>query len=281
MKTAETILIRGIIMKKIVLIFMGVIDAILLSIIIISLSVGWRIGKPSDPGSLPVESKHTDMTRDVNEVMSEKPEESNTEPETETEDVKEPETEAAGTDKNPETETLPETAEATKTPSEPSYPSAVDLSTNGVPEQEVIYDGFRWNREDGPFWENLAPDAIKLTDFEAVRGGWKAYILDDPGMDVSDYTIEHYLNIDVSGNASSAVVTLDWSYTFNWDEGAKAEDGSPDTVFSGDWSEGALEAYGAGMILLKDFYFDGATEYAVGTLTWPDGVDAIIAVVRP
>lgn len=54
-----------------------------------------------------------------------------------------------------------------------------------------------------------------------------------------------------------------------------------DTVFYGKWEKGGLWASGPGTIRLTRFYEWGVKQYAVGTVDIPDGVPAVMALVRP
>ncbi|MBO4407100.1 MAG: hypothetical protein J5849_05300 [Clostridia bacterium] len=272
-------------MKKALLVIMAVIDAVLLAVIILSAATGWRIAKPVVPeetqlhaggethGGAKLDGPETAVPPGSTKATvgpAEEPAETKrpvTEPETE------PKTE-------PETETRIEPETEPDTQAAPEYPPYFDVSTHGDLTPEDLA-GFRWSPDAGPYWEDLTPDAVRIADFDAVRGGWMAYVLDDPAMDVSTESVERVLNVEISGSADSADATFDWRDIYIESEEQVLVDSSPDSVFSGTWSDGRLEAFGPGMITLRDFFYSGGREYAVGTMTWPDGVPAIIALVRP
>ena len=54
-----------------------------------------------------------------------------------------------------------------------------------------------------------------------------------------------------------------------------------DSVFLGKWENGGLWASGAGTIRLTQFYEQSGKQYAIGTMDTPDGIPALVALVRP
>ena len=126
-----------------------------------------------------------------------------------------------------------------------------------------------------------APSGVeKLVDFSEVTGGWKGYIIVDPEGKY-DSVMEMLLNVQINGTESDASLTFDWSYIYMDTMGEGYEDSTPDSVFSGIWSEGGITAEGPGSLHLTDFYYAAGHEYAIGTLTSRDGVPASIMLVRP
>lgn len=236
-------------MKKIIIIILAVLSVILLGVIIVSAATGWRIGSEVKIAAKPV----------VQEETAAKQEETSAKKELETEE------------ETKETETMTQ---------KPEYPSADEFSTADIPSLGDVSD-FRWNAVDGGSWANLSGEALRLNDFDAVKGGWKAYILDDPAGVFSEYSIERFANIVISGSASEPEVLVDWVYVVFGDTGEGQDDSMSDSVYDGTWDGGLLDAYGAGRIVLYNFYYENGREYAVGSIMWPDGVDGAIALVRP
>ena len=121
---------------------------------------------------------------------------------------------------------------------------------------------------------------MKLTQLSQVMGGWKAYMICDPENTRSS-SMDKLFNLRIDLGQTNVVAIADWYYTFFNDTGEGMDDDTPDSTFSGDWSDGQLTAIGPGRITLRDFYYDNGRETAVGEMIWPDGVTAVIALVRP
>lgn len=243
-------------MKKIIIIILAALSVILLGVIIVSLATGWRIGGAKTASKPPVQEETTTKKE---ETTSKKEEETSSKKETETEE---------------------DTKETEKTTQKTELPSADKYSTSDLPSLGDVV-GFRWNAVDGGSWENLSGEALRLNDFSAIKGGWKAYILDDPAGVFSEYSVERFANISISGSTDEPEVLVDWSYVVFGDTGEGMDDAMGDSVYKGTWDDGTIDAYGAGRIVLYDFYYDDGKEYAVGAVMWPDGVDGAIALVRP
>lgn len=266
-------------MSKWPAIVIGAVDAVLLMVILISVVTGWRIGAPKLSSSEP----HIKPPVSATERTVPRTEASTGEPVAET--TKKPEPTEKATEKV--TKKPEPTEKATEKPTQsqteahkPAYPSAKEIGTNKGPTLSDI-QGFKWNKNDGAYWELLTSSAVKLTDFDAVSGGWKAYILDDPAGKRSQFSMEHFANISLSGKPSDAKATIDWIYLTLSDEGEGHDDASPNSVFSGEWSSGTFTGIGSGKLTLNDFYLQNEKEYGVGTYIWPDGVESIVALVRP
>jgi hypothetical protein len=91
-----------------------------------------------------------------------------------------------------------------------------------------------------------------------------------------------FLNIALAGTAESLSLTLDWYQIFWANEGESFDESDmEDSVFLGKWENGGLWASGAGTIHLTQFYELNRKQYAVGTMDTPDGIPALVALVRP
>ena len=121
--------------------------------------------------------------------------------------------------------------------------------------------------------------AEALTDFDEVCGGWMCYILDDLTGDYGS-NMERLLNVTIDGTEEDTDVTFDWLYAYDGDaDEGYDEDGS--TVFSGNWRGGVITAEGPGLVWLTGFWYLDGHEYGIGTFMWPDGMPALVALVRP
>ena len=145
------------------------------------------------------------------------------------------------------------------------YPSLADVQD------------FKFNVQTGKHNWSLPSSAVKLDEVSSVLGGWKAYMLTDDGDDVT----KHLFNINISASQNGTKLVCTWYYVLLGSENKTQDDNTPPSTFNGSWSDGTITATGPGKITLKDFYYDGSKEYAVGEFMWPDGTTAAIALVRP
>jgi len=152
----------------------------------------------------------------------------------------------------------------------------VDWSTEERPDLE----DFLWYTED-VLYNGVPSDANTIGNISALTGGWKALIFYDPNNEFDSYAIEH-LNIELAGTEDDLSLTFDW-YSIFWANTGESFDETDmeDTVFSGKWENGGLWASGAGTIHLMQFYELNGKQYAVGTMDTPDGIPALVALVRP
>lgn len=256
-------------MKKWPAIVIGAIDAALLMVILISVVTGWRIGAPqTQTNKLITQPAQSGSDRNSSATSAAR--------------------QTEGTDGNLKSESDQKATEkATEKPAQTqteapkaSYPQSGEVSTSEGPVLSDI-QGFKWDKDKGAYWSTLTSSAAKLNDFEAVQGGWKAYLLDDPSGKRTRHSVEHFANISISGSASVTKATIDWIYATATDEGGGHDDTSPDSVFNGSWSDGAFSGLGAGRLTLNNFYYESGREYGVGIYTLPDGVESIVALVRP
>ena len=172
------------------------------------------------------------------------------------------------------------TESVTETPSAaPAFPDVLSMSTAAYATLADI-EGFSIAGGTGT-WTQLPPDAARITDFTAVTGGWKAYMLTDPD-NVRDSMVEDFFNIHISGDAAATTVTFDWYWRHfpTTDEGFD-DTATPDGVFTGSWDGSGIHATGPEPVDLTGFWAVGEKEYAVGTFMWQDGVTAVIGLIRP
>ena len=174
----------------------------------------------------------------------------------------------------PEDEAPPASAESGGVPS--SEETGVSLSTEERPDLE----DFLWYTEDVAY-DGVPSDANIIDSIGSLTGGWKALIIYDTDNEYDAGAME-FLNIALAGTPESLSLTLDW-YSIFWSNEGESFDETDmeDGVFFGKWENGGLWASGAGTIRLKQFYEQNGKQYAVGTMDTPDGIPALVALVRP
>ena len=175
---------------------------------------------------------------------------------------------------SPEEQTTPATTESGGVPSPEE--TGASLSTEKRPDLE----NFLWYTEDVAY-DGVPSDANIIDNIDPLTGGWKAIIIYDPN-DEYDAGAMEFLNIALAGTAESLSLTLDWYQIFWANEGESFDETDmEDGVFNGKWENGGLWASGAGTIRLTQFYEQSGKQYAIGTMDTPDGIPALVALVRP
>ena len=175
---------------------------------------------------------------------------------------------------SPEEQTPPTTTESGGVPSPEE--TGASLSTEKRPDLE----DFLWYTEDVAY-DGVPSDANIIDNIDPLTGGWKAIIIYDPN-DEYDAGAMEFLNIALAGTAESLSLTLDWYQIFWANEGESFDESDmEDSVFLGKWETGGLWASGAGTIRLTQFYEQSGKQYAIGTMDTPDGIPALVALVRP
>ena len=173
-----------------------------------------------------------------------------------------------------EEQTPPETVESGDIPAPEE--TGGSLSTEERPDLE----DFLWYTEDVAY-NGVPADANIIDDISSLTGSWKALIVYDPDNEYDAGAME-FLNIALAGTAESLSLTLDWYQIFWTNEGESFDETDmEDSVFSGKWESGGLWASGAGTIRLTQFYEQSGKQYAIGTMDTPDGIPALVALVRP
>lgn len=156
----------------------------------------------------------------------------------------------------------------------PEDPSALSTS------QRPALEDFQWYL-DGVLYDGVPADGVKMYSPGDITGGWKGLIIYDPDNLAGENALE-FLNVNIEGSAESLILTLDWYLMFiAGAEESLDETDMEDGVYQGQWEGGSMWASGAGTIHLDRFYTKDGSQYAVGTLDTPDGVPALMALVRP
>lgn len=162
----------------------------------------------------------------------------------------------------------------------PITPSPEETGASLSTEKRPDLEDFLWYTEDVAY-DGVPSDANIIDNIDPLTGGWKAIIIYDPN-DEYDAGAMEFLNIALAGTAESLSLTLDWYQIFWANEGERFDETDmEDGVFSGKWENGGLWASGAGTIRLTQFYEQSGKQYAIGTMDTPDGIPALVALVRP
>ena len=120
----------------------------------------------------------------------------------------------------------------------------------------------------------------RLESFEEIEGGWKLYIIDEPSGENST-TMERLCRCAFGVDANGRCIGIRWDYIHNYHTDEGWDDKTSDSFFYGPWDNGVFSGIGPGSITITDFWHANNHEYAVGRMTWPDGVPAVIFLVRP
>ena len=120
----------------------------------------------------------------------------------------------------------------------------------------------------------------RLESFEEIEGGWKLYIIDEPSGENS-VTMERLCRCTFAEDEQGRGMRITWDYVHNnaTDEGF--EDHSPDSLYYGTWKDGVFDGLGTGGVTITDFWNTNGHEYAVGRISWPDGIHAVMYLARP
>ena len=171
--------------------------------------------------------------------------------------------------------------EAPPTPTESGdIPAPEETDTSLSTEEHPDLEDFLWYTEDVAY-DGVPSDANIIDSIDLLTGSWKALIVYDPNNEYDAGAME-FLNIALAGTAESLSLTLDWYQIFWANEGESFDESDmEDSVFLGKWETGGLWASGAGTIRLTQFYEQSGKQYAIGTMDTPDGIPALVALVRP
>lgn len=155
-----------------------------------------------------------------------------------------------------------------------------DSSATWSTEERPDLGDFLWYTED-VLYNDVPVDTNPIDDLSTLTGSWKALIIYDPN-DEFDSNAMEFLNINLEGTEEYVSLTLDWYQMYLINEGESIDETSmEDSVFNGKWENGGLWASGPGTIRLTHFYKQNQKQYIVGTIDTPDGIPALIALVRP
>ena len=192
-------------------------------------------------------------------------------------------------EKEPQVPRAEPTAPVTQSPEEEAPPTTTESGDILAPketdaslstEERPDLEDFLWYTEDVAY-VGVPSDVNIIDNIDPLTGGWKAVIIYDPN-DEYDAGAMEFLNIALAGTAENLSLTLDWYQIFWANEGESFDESDmEDGIFSGKWENGGLWASGAGTIRLTQFYEKNGKQHAVGTMDTPDGIPALVALVRP
>jgi len=166
----------------------------------------------------------------------------------------------------------PEESEAAS-PSAPVAPNEPAVPRSFSTDERPQLIEFTWLTSSAA--KGIVPEgATRLTGFEDVEGGWKAYLYSGDS--------EWLLNTRFDSVQDGAAVTIDWYYLRIGGVSEEVrEDDTPDELFNGSWSGGTLDATGSGRITIAAFWEKDGRQYATGSFMWSSGETGTIALVRP
>ena len=255
--------------KKVFAVVLGVLNAALLSVIIISLATGWRFYGKS-PGA-------------VLKTSSAVPETTGAQTVTEATDETALSTEATeATSGVTEAATQPSTEAATKPPTQPTTQPATKPATQPAtqpatkaPEKLPYEDGLSAPRAEDYAWvidakNNGKPSGATLLNTDGFIGKWKAEFIFDGIWEMVYITIDRNAKITVQ------------PYQINYGKGWEYEADSPAYSFSGSFDIASVNASGEyGTMSLYLFYESGSKQYGIGTLKTKTGNTATVGLIRP
>ncbi|NLT13152.1 MAG: zinc-ribbon domain-containing protein [Clostridiales bacterium] len=155
-------------------------------------------------------------------------------------------------------------------------PTETDFSTSARPD----LSDFLWYI-DSVYYEGVPANAVPITEFSELTGGWKAFFYYDPENTMDAYGFE-YLNAVIGGTEVSVEITLDW-YLINF--GGYEEYDISDTEDSqlyGSFEFGGITGSGDGYVLyITEFYYLNGRQYGVGYMELQSGEPTYVALVRP
>lgn len=159
-------------------------------------------------------------------------------------------------------------------------PSAEQIDASLSTDERPDLEDFLWYMENVAY-NGVPANTSMIDNIDPLAGSWKALIIYDPDNEYDAGAME-FLNVALAGTAESLSLTLDWYQIFWANEGESFDESDmEDGVFSGKWENGGLWASGAGTIRLTQFYEKNGKQHAVGTMDTPDGIPALVALVRP
>ena len=153
---------------------------------------------------------------------------------------------------------------------------AAQFSTKELPKVE----DFLWYRDDVAI-NGIPTDVPQIIGRFRTVGSWKMLLITDPEFKF-DSNSWRLMNADIQITGKNVTMTLDWDTVLISDTDEVIDESSqPNSVFEGTWNDDStVSLTGSGSIEMTMFYKIDNTEYAVGTMIWPDGVPATVVLVR-
>lgn len=134
----------------------------------------------------------------------------------------------------------------------------------------------------------LGDGVEKLTEYEDIIGGWKAYLCYDPKGTSHDIgqngTMAYLAHLEISGTEAAPILYLDLVRSRNTFNGEEADITDSGFVLECTRKDGVIEGTNDGdslQIRIEHFGWAAGQEYAYGSMKDKDGADYVIALFRP
>ena len=145
-------------------------------------------------------------------------------------------------------------------------------------ESELSMADFTWYESDVSR-NGFPPEAEQFTEYDRMRGGWKAYIKFDPD-NSNGRRMDLLLYVMINGDQDHVTVECDWYWEHMLSEAEGQYTADEPSYYFGNYEDGQIHATGAGKMDIRYFYDWNGKEYAVGVMESQAGVKAILCMVR-
>jgi len=145
-------------------------------------------------------------------------------------------------------------------------------------ESELSMDDFAWYESDVSR-NGFPPEAEQFTEYDRMRGGWKAYIIFDPD-NSNGRRMDLLLYVMINGDQDHVTVECDWYWEHMLSETEGQYSADEPSYYFGNYEDGEIHATGAGKMDIRYFYDWNGKEYAIGVMESQAGVKAILCMVR-
>ncbi len=175
-----------------------------------------------------------------------------------------------------------ETESPTSTPDETTTPPADSTTVYSANERPEMAD-FSWYPNDVQLAE-FGSQVPGITDPGKVTGTWKVYIKLDPDNKMN-MRADMLANANLSIGQYSTEMMIDWYTICYLKDGKTLEDEAENSYYYGSFTNDAyglvFNAEGSGTLNVKRFYEWNGKQYGVGRMETPNGITAILCLVRP
>ena len=145
-------------------------------------------------------------------------------------------------------------------------------------ESELSMADFAWYESDVSR-NGFPPEAEQFTEYDRMRGGWKAYIKFDPD-NSNGRRMDLLLYVMINGDQDHVTVECDWYWEHMLSEAEGQYTADEPSYYFGNYEDGQIHATGAGKMDIRYFYDWNGKEYAIGVMESQAGVKAILCMVR-
>ena len=158
--------------------------------------------------------------------------------------------------------------------------NALDEAWNASTSARPTFEEFEWCYGQNGFVYQMPEFAERITDMRGVFGGWKAMVIYNP-TNAGGTFMRELDNVVIGINGSDVSLSIDWYLMAEDSSESYSEEDMPDSIFNGYVTDTGIYVMGDSIISIDSFWKDGGKQYAAGTLTTTDGLEAYIALVRP